>query len=746
MQTIRLKLIAPFIVGTLLLTVSLSVYTYTSARTAVENSVLRIAESVTMKVISSIDMLYTSMNTSITRMVTDPNVTTLFSSPDRQQETTSIVSDWLVMMVQTYELYRDIIIVDTGGRCIASSNPSHIGNSYIGHAFVQQALGGMFTFGDIAVGKVTKKLSVTAAAPIAPSTGIVGALLLINDLPSIVDYNVVSTLGKQTLFTSLLTSEGVFMAHPEKGIMGTQSAAFAFLYKELVEVTGKGGPVTYRVNGVEYVGFAKVDTNTKSLVITSGKVQEVFAYAYKMGIVVFAMSMAFLIVIAIVVTTFANGILKSLLSLIQYAKNVSEGQLDQKLEKTNRSDELGTLHAALQNLVTSLQAMLVKTQEASKMKSAFLANMSHEIRTPLNAILGMAHLALRNQNMPPKELDYLQKIEVAAKSLLQLINDILDLSKVEAGMLTMEQVPLNLHDTITNVLSIHREATRAKGLLLREDYHAGTPQFFLGDPLRIGQVLNNLLGNAIKFTKKGEVSISCFLKAEPEHPNDSAYATVCICVQDSGIGMSEEVIGTLFQPFMQADASITRQFGGTGLGLAISQRLVRAMGGDIHVASIPGQGSTFTCWLHLLVNHTPEAALQEANGCDFADLHIEDKRILVAEDNTINQFIMEEFIAPSKATVVLVENGQLAVEAVANEHFDLVLMDMQMPVMDGLLATMRIREFNADIPIIAVTANAMDEDRHSGIAAGMDDYLTKPIDPAELRTILIKWLMPEVPR
>ncbi|SHN70768.1 hybrid sensor histidine kinase/response regulator [Desulfovibrio litoralis] len=745
MHNIRMKLILPFIIGTILLTVFLSLYTYTSARKAVENAVLLISEATTMKVGNSMDLLFASMTTSVTRMVADPNITTIFSSYHKQDETVSRAIDWLTMMVKANELYRDIIIVDKDGVCIASSNPSHIGNSYNHYKYVQQALGGMFTFGDLSVGKVTKKLSVTAVAPIAPSTGIKGALLLINDLPKIVDYNVVSTLGSQTLYTSLLTSEGVFVAHPNNGIMGKQSEEHLSLYRELLTVGEKGGPVSYTLNGIEYIGFAKIEANSKWLVITSGPVKEVFASAYHMGMVVFIISLIFLAIISVVVTSFANGILESLLSLIQYAKRVSEGELDQKLEKTSRTDELGTLHTALQNLVSSLQSMIEKTQEASKMKSAFLANMSHEIRTPLNAILGMAHLALRNNKLPEKELDYLNKIEVAAKSLLQLINDILDLSKVEADMLTIEEVSFNLDDTINNILSIHQESAKAKGLSLLADYQVDTPKLFMGDPLRIGQVLNNLLGNAIKFTQEGKVSIHCWLENKQEVQNGSQNAVVYISVKDSGIGMSEKVIASLFQPFMQADASITRQFGGTGLGLAISQRLVRIMGGEIEVSSIIGQGSTFTFSLNLLINQAPESTAQLTETCDFADIHIEGKRILVAEDNAINQFIVEELLAPSKATVVLADNGQLAVEAVSKEHFDLVLMDMQMPVMDGLKATMHIREFNKTIPIIAVTANAMDEDRQNGFAAGMNDYLTKPIEPEALRKTLIKWLKTDCP-
>ena len=745
MHSLRVKLIAPFIAGTLLLTILLAGYTYTSARRAVEDAMLLISEAKTQSVANSMTLLFRSMSTSVQGMVGDQHVTALFSAGKERERVTARTTEWLNTLTKSSEFYRDIIIVDAKGVCIASTNPSHLGNSYWSALYVQRALGGMFTFGEPSVGRVTKKFTVTSAAPIDTPAGIAGALIIINDFPKIVDYEARAAHDSQTLFTSLLTPEGVFMAHKDKTVMGTKAPEFLSLYRHLVVVGEKGGAVTYSFNGVEHVGFAKVEGSSKWIVLTSGPTEAVFASAYRVGTVVLAISLGFLLAISLLVIRFSNGILHSLLSLISYAKRVSEGDLDRGLEKTTRTDELGTLHVALQSLVHSLQSMLEKTQEASKLKGEFLANMSHEIRTPLNAILGMVHLSMRDGTLPPKQLDYLKKIEVAAKSLLGVINDILDLSKVEAGMLSMEEVPFSLRTTVENILSIHQESAGVKSLSLLLEYQPNAPEFFLGDPLRIGQVLSNLLSNAIKFTKEGGVSVRCWLENKQEVQTGAADALVRISVTDSGMGIPEHVLGALFQPFMQADASITRQFGGTGLGLAISERLVRMMGGEIQVSSVLGQGTTFSFSLRLPIDRQPGASSAQAlGGGAFEELQLEGKRILVAEDNAINQFIVEELLAPSGATVTLVENGLLALEAVTQGHFDLVLMDMQMPVMDGLEATRRIRLLATpaarDLPIIAVTANAMTEDRDSGFAAGMNDYLTKPIEPAELRRMLLKWL------
>ena len=742
MNSLRAKLLAPFIAGTLALTLLLAWYTYSSARKAVEDAMFLISESKTNHAASSMALLFKSMSSSLQNMVGDPHVTSLFTAQQDTGTAKTQTADWLEIITQGNEYYRDILILDKNGICISSSNPGLVGNSYADRPYVQQALSGMFTFGDSSVGLVTKRFSTVSAGPIDTQDGIVGALVLMSDFPKIVDYDTGSSHDSQTIFTALLAPNGMFMAHKDRDLMGNEEKVFPELYKELAKTGEKGGTVAFSLRGVSYVGYAKVEGTSKWVVVTSGITSEVFAPAYRVGLTVLGISLAFLAIISFMVIRFANGILTSLLSLIHYAKRVSEGDLELQLGPTRRKDELGVLHNALQRVVSSLQSMLLETQEASKMKGQFLANMSHEIRTPLNAIIGMTHLSLRGRNLPDKERDYLDKIQLAAKSLLGLINDILDLSKVEAGMLEMESTPFSLKETLENTLAIHQENAAARSIALVLEYQKDAPVYFTGDPLRIGQIVNNLVGNAIKFTHQGQVTLRC---REDSQKTSGSQSVMCISVTDTGIGIAPETLRTLFQPFTQADSSISRQFGGTGLGLAISDKLVALLGGKFTVTSEVNIGTTFSFSFPLQRNEKSESEAAGDLPLDvaFEQLKLQGKRILVAEDNDINQLIMQELIAPSGASVILANNGREAVDAVTAEDFDLVFMDMQMPVMDGLEATRRIRALEKanNIPIIAVTANAMKEDKDKGFACGMNDYLTKPIEPMQLLQMLRLWLV-----
>ena len=745
MRSIRAKLIAPFVAGTLALTLLLAWYTYSSARQAVEDAMLLISEAKTNHTASSMTLLFKSMSTTLQNMVVDPHVTDIFMAPEEERHAAIERSaDWLETLTQGNEYYRDVLIVDSDGVCLSSSNPGHVGTSYADRDYVEKALQGMFTLGDQSVGRVTKKLSATVSGPIDGGSGVVGALVIINDFPKIVDYDSRVSYDSQTIFTAMLAPDGLFMAHKDRDLMGNEERKFPDLYRELAAVGEKGGAVNYSMDGGAHVGYAKVEPASGWLIVTSGLRREVFESAYEVGLTVLGISLAFLAAISFIVIRFANGILSSLLSLIQYAKRVSEGDLDSELPSTERKDELGVLHNALRRLVQVLQTMIAETQKASKMKGEFLANMSHEIRTPLNAVIGMAHLSLRDGDLPNKQRNYLDKIQLSAKALLGVINDILDLSKVEAGMLTMEQVPFSLRETVENSMNIYRESATSKSLELSLDYPSGLPERFIGDPLRIGQVLNNLLSNAIKFTAAGGISVRCWCW-EDALLGDDGLVTVHLGVTDSGIGMSQEAISILFQPFTQADSTITRKFGGTGLGLAISNRLVRLMGGSFTVDSAEGQGTTFSFSMKLVpdLKAVAGASVEEISDTAFELLDLHDKKILVAEDNEINQMIIEELLEPTRVTLTMAANGQEAVDAVKTDDFDLVLMDMQMPIMDGLAATRIIRTFDKaqDLPIIAVTANAMREDRDRGLASGMNDYLTKPIEPADLLRVLRVWLV-----
>lgn len=400
------------------------------------------------------------------------------------------------------------------------------------------------------------------------------------------------------------------------------------------------------------------------------------------------------------------------------------------------SHHLNHLQEIVDEQTRDLQKALAAADAANHSKSDFLANMSHEIRTPMNAIMGLAHLAQRTE-LTEKQRDYLEKIDTAAQALLAIINDILDFSKIEAGKMTIESTPFSLDKLIADLLDMLRIRAEQKGISLNFKVALNTPHYFIGDSLRLGQVLLNLLGNAVKFTRKGEVMMS----VEPKKVFENE-AELCFCVTDTGIGMNLEQLHGLFQPFSQADTSTTRKYGGTGLGLTICKQLVELMGGEIQVSSEEGKGSTFTfnVLLPLCLEGLEMFDETENTLCDPPTYHTQ--RILLVEDNEINQQVALELLTSMGLEVGVANNGQEGLARALTEKFDLVLMDIQMPVMDGLSATRLIRkEKNLQtLPIIAMTAHAMVGDKEKSLAAGMNDHLTKPIEIDKLISILNRWL------
>jgi signal transduction histidine kinase/ActR/RegA family two-component response regulator len=384
----------------------------------------------------------------------------------------------------------------------------------------------------------------------------------------------------------------------------------------------------------------------------------------------------------------------------------------------------------LRTLGATAEEARKQAARASAVKSEFLANMSHEIRTPMNGIIGTISL-LADSGVTAEQAEYLETIQSCGESLLQLVNDILDLSKVEAGKLVLERAPLRIRELVADALAVVTPAARAKGLAVTRHFDPHLPESVMGDAQRLRQVLLNLLSNAVKFTEHGTVSLETSVVSR-----DADAIRLCLAIRDTGIGIPREAQESIFEPFIQADCSTTRRYGGTGLGLAICRRMLTLMNGHLEVESQVGRGSCFRAFLSLppatcaaAPEPLPAARIPAANRA---------LRILLAEDNVINRTVAVRLLERMGHRVDAAADGAQAVAAVSRERYDLVLMDCQMPVMDGYAAAREIRSLKlpATPPIVALTANAMAEDRRRCLEAGMDDYLAKPITLERLNALI----------
>jgi PAS domain S-box-containing protein len=384
---------------------------------------------------------------------------------------------------------------------------------------------------------------------------------------------------------------------------------------------------------------------------------------------------------------------------------------------------------------------------ANQAKSEFLAHMSHEIRTPMNAILGLSYLALQS-GPDAQRRDYLQKIHDAAESLLGIINDILDLSKIESGKLDIEAIPFVLDDVVGGVVDIVGMHARARGLDVRLLMPPPLPGALVGDPSRLRQVLLNLGSNAVKFTERGQITFAIELIECGER-----WARLRFDVRDTGMGMSPDVQRKLFQPFSQGDSSITRRYGGTGLGLMICRHLLRMMGGDIEVESEPGAGSRFGFELRFEMLAAAQARAMSVSratqqeGAKLASREsLRGAHLLLVDDNPINREVASAFLLRAGVRVSIACDGREALAMLGRERFDGVLMDCQMPNMDGYEATRQIRELPQwrELPVIAMTANALVSDRDKVLAAGMNDHIAKPLRIDEVFATLARWIRPAV--
>lgn len=595
------------------------------------------------------------------------------------------------------------------------------------------------------IGKVTGIWTLNLARPVLADDGrLLGVLIASMELEFLQGLLERAEVGAKGAISLRDEAMGVIVRHPESKGIGTNIGATSISPKlrEMLAENATFG--TYRavtpLDGIERT-VAYRHSSLYPLYVNVGLSAEDYMQPWRRERL-----MTLGLMLSLVLFTGLAGLLIWRL----YRAQLLELQQRQRAEAALRDEHEKTLKYQnhLEELVSERTAALSLAKEAAESaniaKSTFLANMSHEIRTPLNAITGMAHL-IRRAGISPEQKERLDKIDAAGQHLLETINAVLDLSKIEAGKFSLEEGEIRVGSILANVVSMLFERAESKHLQLLVDTPP-LPPHLLGDATKLQQAILNYAANAIKFTESGSVTIRTRLLEE-----GAADVLLRFEVCDTGVGIAPEVIPHLFSSFEQADNSITRNYGGTGLGLAITREFAHLMGGEVGVESRPGQGSTFWLTVRLkkaatFVTASPPAVVESAEAQLRQDYP--GRRILLVEDEPINREIMLEYLEDCAQQVDVAEDGVIAVELAGRGRYDLILMDMQMPRLDGLEATRQIRRLPqcAGTPIIALTANAFVEDKENCFAAGMNDFVAKPVRPEVLFSVLLKFLSGVSPR
>ena len=660
----------------------------------------------------------------------------------------------LQQMKKVYERLNLIYTAASNGRGVARTDDKPPTN-YIDQTWFQMCLAGA------PVAWQTVRLpdgpALHISAPIRSADGaVVGVVSAVTGLDTLVE-QVDLLRGGRTGVTFVVDDHGQVLAHPA----GASALADLSNYPPVRQIlSGRDGPASFIDDkGKPWLAHAIRLPNGWS-VISQKSEQEVMAPGQQiMEIAYWICGIALLIVVGLTWLV-ASRLIRPVSELTAGARELAEGKWDHRVPE-GRDDELGVLAKAFNKMVVQLergyrhieeevsqrtselrrkseeaQAAKAAAERANRAKDHFLANMSHEIRTPMTAILGFADMMLEPDQTLSDRHDSLLAIRRNARHLSDLINDVLDISKIEAGQMSVEHIPTDLPQLIAQTVSLVRPRVTEKGLDFKLVFEGPIPRQINTDPLRLRQILVNLVGNAQKFTDAG--SIELWIYCQPAAKTGGS-CTVRFSVTDTGIGLTPEQTAKLFKPFTQADQSTSRRFGGTGLGLSICKSLAHLLGGDVTVRSRPGVGSTFTVTIDggcvdgvEMLSVRGEADLSPRAAPEVAPTVRLSGRILLAEDGPDNQRLISLHLKRAGAAVEVAENGRVAVDRVRNESFDLVLMDMQMPEMDGYAAASQLRDRGCTLPIIALTAHAMAEDRDKCLKAGCDDYLTKPVDKVKL--------------